>query len=149
MGAYRDFLKPGEHVQLGQGQGGSALQLHPVTGGHQVQPTYPAGPARGRAVLAAGLPQPVPLCVHQLAHEGAFPYAGGVGLGHPHHLTHLNGGQAAAQGRVGRQGRGGGTVGIDAVLDVPQGAQLGFKQNALALGQGLLEQLPRVADVGL
>ena len=149
MGADGDLVHIAENVQLGEGDGGSPLDLHAVAGGHQINRAYPAGPPGLGAVLAAGLPQLLSLFAEPLAGEGALAHAGGVGLHHAHHLFDLGLRIPGAHRGVGGDGVGGGGHGIDAVVQVPQGTQLGLKENALAVLVGLAQEGAGVTDEGL
>ena len=149
MGADRDLVHIAEDVQLGQGDVGGCLALDTVAGGHDVDGAHPAGTARLGAVFTAGLPQLLGLLAEPLAGEGALAHAGGVGLHHTDDLVHLGGGQAGAHRGVGRHSVGGGGVGIDAVVQIPQGAQLGLKEDVLPLGLGLAQECAGIADKGL
>ena len=58
-------------------------------------------------------------------------------------------GDAGADGPVGRDGGGAGSVGEDAVVDVPHGPQLGLQQHPFARRQCIPQIAAGVADVGL
>ena len=53
-----------------------------------------------------------------------------------------------ADGCIGGQAGGRGGVGVDAVVQVPQSAQLGLKQDVLAVALGLAQERAGVADIG-
>ena len=66
----------------------------------------------------------------------------------PMERSSLRPGMPAPMGGVSADGVGGGRVGVDAEVDVPQRAQLGFEQDLLARLVGLGQVLAHVADVG-
>ena len=54
---------------------------------------------------------------------------------------------ARADGRVRRNGVGGGSVGINPEVDVPQGAELRLEHDLFAVLRGVIEIQPRIADI--
>ena len=144
-----DFLQIAENVQLGEGDGRGGLHFHAIAGGHQIDGAYPTGTAGLGAILRASLAQALRFLSEHLADEGAFADAGGVGLDYAYDLIHGGGGQAGTHRCIGGDGVGGGGVGHDAIIQIPQGAQLGFVKEALALLLGLTQDLGGIADKGL
>ena len=85
---------------------------------------------------------------------GGFGTIGGLfpsvwDLHHAHDLVELRRGKARADGRIRRNGIRRGGVGIDAVVQVAQRAELGFKENGLALLLRVSQETAGVGDVGL
>ena len=148
MGADGDLFHVREDIQLGEGQLGGALHDHAVAGGHQIQRADPTGTAGGGAVFTAGLAELLRLFPEPFAGEGTFAHAGGIGLGDTQNPIDPAAGNACAHGGVGRDVVGGGGVGPDAEIQIPQSAQLGLEEDAFALGLGLTEEGAGVADEG-
>ena len=149
VGADGDLVHIAENIQLGEGDIGGALDLHAVAGGHQVNGTHPAGAAGLGAVLRTGVPELLGLVAEPLAHKGAFAHAGGIGLYHADHFVQLGGGQTGADRRIGRHSVGGGGIGINAVVQVPEGAQLGLKEDGFARFLGVPQERGGVCNVRL
>ena len=149
VGADGDFVQIAQHVQLGQGDVGRGLYLNAVAGGNKVDGADPAGTAGLRAVLKASLPKGVCFGTEHFADEGAFAHAGGVGFHNADDLVDLGGGQTGTHRSVGGNGIGRGGVGVDAVVQIPQSTQLGFKQDFLPLRLRLAQIDAGVADKGL
>ena len=149
VGADGDLVHIAENIQLGEGDIGGALDLHAVTGGYQVDGTHPAGPSGLGAVFRAGIPELLAFFPEHLTHKGALAHAGGIGLHHAHNLIQLGGGQTGADRRIGRHRVGGGGVGVDAVVQVPEGAQLGLKEDGFARFLGVPQERGGVCDVRL
>lgn len=142
VGADGDFVQIAQHVQLGQGDVGRGLHLNAVAGGNKVDGADPAGTAGLRAVLEARLPEGVRFGTEHLTDEGAFAHAGGVGFHNADDLVDLGGGQTGTHRSVGGNGIGRGGVGVDAVVQIPQRAQLGFKQDLLPSACALRRYTP-------
>ena len=140
MGADGNLVHIAENVQLGEGDGGSTLDLHAVAGGHQINRAYPAGPPGLGTVLRAGVPELLRILPEPFAHKGAFAHAGGIGLYHADHFVQLGGGQTGADRRIGRHSVGGGGVGIDAVIQIPECAQLGLEEDGFARFLGIPQE---------
>ena len=149
MRADRNFFHIGHNVDLGQSDIGSALALHAVTGGNQIDGAYAAGTTGLGAVFAAGFTQLLGFFAEPLAGEGAFANAGGVSLNNADDLVDAGAGQAGANRSVSCDGVGGGGVGVDTVVQVTQRTQLSFEQDALTLFLSLAQDLAGVADIGL
>ena len=149
VGADGDFVQIAQHVQLGQGDVGCGLHLNAIAGGYQIDGADPAGTAGLRTVLEARLPEGVRFGTEHLTDEGAFAHAGGVGFHNADDLVDLGGGQTGTHRGVSGDGVGGGGVGVNAVVQIPQSTQLGFKQDFLPLRLRLAQIDAGVADEGL
>lgn len=148
-GADGDLLHIAEDVQLSQGDVGRALYLYAVARGHQVDRPYAAGTARLCTVFRAGLPELLRVSTKPFTGERSFSHAGGVRLYNAHHLIDLCRGKSRTDRRIGGNGVGGRGIGIDAVIQVAQRAQLSLKQNGLALRLRLMQIAPRIRHIGL
>ena len=148
-GADGDLLHIAEDIQLGERDIGGALYFHAVARGHQIDGPHAAGTARLGAVLHTGLTELLRVIAEPLAGEGALTHAGGVRLHHAHHLIDPGGGQPRAHRCVGGDGVGGRGIGIDAVIQIPQRAQLSLKQDGLVLGLCLPQIASGVRHIGL
>ena len=84
----------------------------------------------------------------QLGGEGTLADTGRIGLHDADGEVQLVARDAGADGGVGRHGVGGGGVGINAEVDVAQGAQLGFEHDLLAGFVSLGQVLADIADIG-
>ena len=122
VGADGNLIHVAEDIQLGEGDIGRALDFHAVAGGHQVNGTYPAGAAGLGAVFRAGIPELLAFFPEHLTHKGSLAHAGGIGLHHANDLVQLGGRQTRAHRGIGRHRVGGGGIGINAVVQVPEGA---------------------------
>ena len=149
VGADGDFIQIAQHVQLGQGNVGRGLHLNAVAGGNQVDGANPAGTAGLRAVLEARFPKGIRLSAEHFADEGAFAHAGGIGFHNADNLVDFGGGQTGTHRGVSGNGVGGSGVRVNAVVQIPQRAQLGFKQNLLPFRLRLAQIDTGVADEGL
>ncbi len=116
------------------------MDLHAVTGGYQVDGTHPAGPSGLGAVFRTGIPELLGVLPEPFAHKGAFAHAGGIGLYHADHIVQLGGGQTGADRRIGRHSVGGGGVGVDAVIQISERAQLGLKEDGFARFLGVPQE---------
>ena len=67
----------------------------------------------------------------------------------PTTLVQLGGGQTGADRRIGRHRVGGGGVGVDAVIQIPERAQLGLKEDGFARFLGVPQECGGVCDVRL
>ena len=148
-GADGDALHIAEHIELGQRNLGRGLHLYAVARGDQVNRPDTTGPAGLGAVLKACFPQAVSLVAEHLADKGTLAHAGGVRLDDADDPVDLRAGQAGADGRVCGGGVGGGGVGVDAVVEVAQAAQLCLKEDALVGFLRLTQERAGIADKGL
>ena len=149
MGAQRDLVHVAEHVELREGDARRTLHLHAVARRHEVDGADAAGTAGLCAELRTGLAQLCRFIAEPLAGEGPLAHAGGVSLDHAHDLVELCGGQTRADRRIGGDGVGGGGVGIDAVVQIAQRAELCLEENALAVCLRLAQERRGVGDKGL
>ena len=149
VGADGDLVHIAENIQLGEGDIGGALDLHAVAGGHQINRAYPTGPSGLGAVFRAGIPELLRILPEPFAHKGAFAHAGGIGLHHADHFVQLGGGQTGAYRGIGRHSVGGGGVGVDAVIQIPERAQLGFKEDGFTRFLGVTQERGGVCNVRL
>ncbi len=147
-----DLVQVRKHVQVGHGHVGGALHQAAVAGGHCVKPAHVPGPAGLGAVfpgVAAPLPKLLSLLPGDAAGEDPGAHGAGIGLGDGDHLGDGPGGHPGPHAAVARQGGGAGGVGVDAVVGVPQGAQLAFQEDALAGFHRVMEQPGGVLHPGL
>ena len=120
VGAHLDGVEPVEHVELGDGQLGQAVEPHGVAQHHAVEPAGPAATAGDRAELAADLDEPVAVGIGELGRERPGPDPGRVGLGDPDDAVDVaraeaGAGARAAGGRVRRR-----DVRVGAVVEVEE-----------------------------
>ena len=144
-----DLVHVVQHVQQGQGDLVAALAEYAVAACHQVDGADAAGSAGLRAVLRARVAQLLRPFAEPLADERALSHAGRVRLHHAHDLVELRRGKARADRRIRRNGVRRGGVGIDAVVQVAQRAELGFKEDGLSLLLRVSQETAGVGDVGL
>ena len=149
VGAQRNLVHVAEHVELREGDARRTLHLHAVARRHEVDGADAAGTAGLCAELRTGLAQLCRFIAEPLAGEGPLAHAGGVSLDHAHDLVELCGGQTRADRRIGGDGVGGGGVGIDAVVQIAQRAELCLEENALAVCLRLAQERRGVGDKGL
>ena len=83
----------------------------------------------------------------QLGGEGTLAHAGGVSLHNADRQGQLATGNAGTDGCIGRDGVGGGGVGVDTKVDITQRTQLSLEHNLLAGIVCLGKELPYVADI--
>ena len=149
MCADGDLVHVAQDIELRQGDVRRALRLHAVARRDQIDGADAAGSAGLRAVLRARVAQLLRPFAEPLADERALAHAGRVRLHHAHDLVELRRGKARADGRIRRNGVRRGGVGIDAVVQVAQRAELGFKEDGLALLLRVSQETAGVGDVGL
>ena len=83
----------------------------------------------------------------QLGGKGAVAHAGRISLHDTDGLVQLAAGDASADGCISADGVGGSGVGINAVVDITQGSQLGLKHDLLAGIVSICQVLADIADV--
>ncbi len=146
-GADLDRLQVVEHIHLGDGQTCHAVDAHRFTQSHGIKPAGAARPTGGGAEFLPRLAQTITHLVVKLRGKGTLSDSGYIGLGDADHLMDQAWPDASA-GTCPAGNRGGaGDIGVGAVVDIKQAALRTFKQHALALFDGAVEQHRGAAQV--
>src|SRR5215469_9997247 len=147
--ADRHPLQAGQHVELGEEVVGDPVDAGRVPGDDRVEPAGAAGPARGDAVLLAGLPQPLAFRAGELGRERARAHPGRVGLDDPDHLGDPGRPHPRARAGPARRGRRRGHERVGPVIHVQLGRLRALEQHHLLLVQRLVDDQARVGHVTL
>ena len=133
-----DLRQRVQHIQLGQGDLGEAVQL--CGEGYQVgvEPAAAARPARDGAEFLALILQHLSGGIIQLGGHGAAPDPGGIGLGHPDHPPDAAWGDPQPGGRPSGYDGGSSAIGVSPPGVVQQGALGTFQQDIGAFLEGCL-----------
>ena len=149
MGANGDLIQITKHIQLGKCDIGSCLDLNTVAGSHNVDGTDSTGTAGFRAVLKACFPKRFCLLSKHLTNKGTFAHTGGIGFHYADDLVDFGRGQPGSYRCVRGNRIGGCGIGIDAVVQIPQGTQLCFKKDVFPVCLSLSQERTCVTDEGL
>ena len=123
-----------EHVQFGEGNVRRPLHFDAVTRRDEIDGPDSPRPSGLCAVFRAGFPKPVRLLTEEFRDERSFSDAGGIRLHDADHAVDLCRRQPRADRRIGGKRIGRGRIGINAVVQVAERAELRFKQDVFPCG---------------
>ena len=89
--AYGNFLKSGEHIQLGDKQVGKPVDAHRLARKHSIVPAASAWTPRVHAELAAGCAQEIAHLIEEFGGERSGTHAGSVCLLNTNHAGNSGG----------------------------------------------------------